>query len=308
MTAQRNRQGFTLIELLVVIAIVALLLAILLPALRNARQAARMMRSMSNVREIVKGTHIYRTEYKDLFPMQSSCGPEAPSPWGGWAWCTWNYGGKGADAWWKTNNNIFDHPAARRPLNHILYPDIAATFLDPGRQRTAFAQEAERTADVMPVYRSPGDRVTYQRLPNYPSPYYDLEGGSYHDVGTSYHMNMKWWDGLRQNSQYQQGGGGRSENSWQYAERMIREGMKRMDISDGFAPSNFMWIHDQTGDIVTHDSRRRSWRGEFDEINKAVCGFLDGSVRYMKMTPGAINVTTGEDQYLFHFPRSYERR
>lgn len=299
-------RAFTLIELLVVIALVALLLALLLPALRTARNAARMTISMNNVREIVKGTHIYRSEYKDLFPMQASSGPQAPTNESRPAWCTWNYGGKGADSWWMMNQRTWDHPAARRPLNQILYPEIFATFRDPGPHQVVHAQEAERTDNVMPVYRSPGDRVTYQRLTPYPRPYYDLEYGSYEDVGTSYHMNMKWWYGLQVVTGFRFGDR-RGETGWQYADRMIREGAKRMDLAAGFSPSNFMWIHDQTGDIVAHDPQRRSWRGEFDEINKSVSGFLDGSVRYVKMVPGAINVTSGPDQYLFHFPRHNDR-
>ena len=45
------KNGFTLIELLVVISIIALLIALLLPALRTAREAGRVAKCLSNLRQ-----------------------------------------------------------------------------------------------------------------------------------------------------------------------------------------------------------------------------------------------------------------
>ncbi|MEM0983858.1 MAG: type II secretion system protein [Planctomycetota bacterium] len=57
-----RRRGFTLIELLVVIAIIAVLISILLPALGSARNAARRLKSQSNLRSIMQLVSTYVIE------------------------------------------------------------------------------------------------------------------------------------------------------------------------------------------------------------------------------------------------------
>lgn len=65
----RPRRAFTLVELLVVIGIIALLIAILLPALGAARAQAAGTASLSNLRQLALGLHLYATDHKGAYPV-----------------------------------------------------------------------------------------------------------------------------------------------------------------------------------------------------------------------------------------------
>ncbi len=109
---------------------------------------------------------------------------------------------------------------------------------------------------------------------------------SYDDVGTSYHTNMRWWDEIRTGT---------------FAQR-FDEGVRRIKLAADFDTTRFVWIHDQTADVVANDPSRRDWRGEFNDMNKSVMAFLDGHASYVLMVPGA---QSGPD-YQFHFKRRGE--
>ena len=290
-------RGFTLIELLVVIAIIALLVAILLPALAKARLAARMTVSMSNVRQLMIAQGVYQFDFKDNYPKRSS--PErrayTNATTGAGGWCSWSFGGKNCDEYWRMFFNIYDEPAGLRPLSGYVHPEVNLTSCD---SRSDLAQEPSlRKTIQMPGFKSPGDRVSYQRPGtrgvNNGAP---TQMSSYDDVGTSYHMNFKWEDKYG-NAWLQRNP--RSESDWMRNARMVQEGARRVRLAANVNPAKHIWLHDQTADLVAYDNL--TYMGEFGEKNKSVMGFIDGHVSYLLMKPGLettedytfINVTDG---------------
>lgn len=59
-------RAFTLTELITVIAVIGILATLLLPALASARRRALAVRSVSNVRQLGLGIHLYSQDYSQL--------------------------------------------------------------------------------------------------------------------------------------------------------------------------------------------------------------------------------------------------
>src|SRR4051812_5904047 len=63
-----EKHGFTLIELLVVIAIIGVLASLLLPALGSAKEQAKLIKCISNQRQIGAAFKLYGDDNETRFP------------------------------------------------------------------------------------------------------------------------------------------------------------------------------------------------------------------------------------------------
>ena len=283
-TRPRGARGFTIIELLVVVAILGVLLGILLPVLGRAREAARRTQCLSNVRQLMLAGAAYAEDQRDgMWPVvpswESATSVEFDS---------WRFGGKTADVFWRNSyGGRLYYPASTRLLNKYVYTD--ANLKDPAGGRVE-----------LPMYLCPSDRGSYQRAPN--SEWYtpgavvtlDTSISSYDDVGTSYHMNVKWFQQALAENQ-QQPPQTRITSAikpeiWRRTKRMFRSASME-------APARFVWVHDQTMDIVAFKAQNHV--GDHGETNRSTAGFMDGHVDYLEAEPGAYETS----KYMLKFGR-----
>jgi prepilin-type processing-associated H-X9-DG protein/prepilin-type N-terminal cleavage/methylation domain-containing protein len=66
-----SKSAFTLVELLVVIGIIALLISMLLPALSKAREAANVIKCLSNNRQLITATLLFAQDHRGYVPTST---------------------------------------------------------------------------------------------------------------------------------------------------------------------------------------------------------------------------------------------
>lgn len=293
-------KGFTLIELLVVIAIIALLVSLLLPALKQARNSARVVKSMSNLRQINIASATYREENKGYMPLALTVprGNYPNPPWFGnqnqvQGWCTWSYGGKNPDQYWfSRSSGAFDVEAADRLLNTYVYPEVR--FEAPPMPTRMQANDPNRKTASAEIFRDPSDEVSYQRSASFrvnPTP---TPISSYDDVGTSYHFNVKWWEQIPSSGTDPQGRS-RFVKAFEF-------GCNRLRVSDAYQPARMVWVHDQYADVVANNqSTQFRLRNGFKDINKSVMAYMDGHAAYHPVFPGNLPTSYSNQYYTFVF-------
>lgn len=269
------RRAFTAVELA---AVLVTLLVVLLfaPALMKKQwNASGLKASLRNLHILLDVTAQYRAANSDRVPMRG-CGYQQGQITGGWD--TWNFAGKNCSTFWL--GGPFDESAYSRALNaylpHTNIP-IPTGYVNTGSGATWNFQDGtpsnlDRLTFQMKVCKSPGDVATRQRVwPNI------TPGVScYDDVGTSYHINMDWWDH----------GSGWPSNFTQHFNAGT-ELIRRIRGQDNARP--FAWLTDQNAMIIASSQPNFTMQGEFGGTNMSTLGFLAGDADYMQITPNTGN-------------------
>lgn len=245
MRTSRRLQAFTLIELLVVVAIIALLISILLPALRAAKEQGKMAKCLSNLKSLNTSTATYLVEYDDKYPFLAKNGD-------GWVGiCSWAYGGKKTDDYWKDQyGGIFYFESNERPLN--LY--IVGAEVGP--------------LDPVPSLQCPSDQGSYQRVYD-EHPWEQEPFTAYDDIGTSYHYNLHGFTDLSDFDPM------KPKKSWERAHTtLFRDGL------NGFAARYAMYFEDPVDWCI---NEKVQIMGNHKQFSTHAIGFMDGHANYLFM-------------------------
>ncbi len=260
---QRSYRGFTLIELLVVVAIIALLISILLPSLGRAREQAKVAKCLSNLRSLMQATYSYLLEWQDTFPFVVNTSG------GTMGICTWSYGGKTSDEWWRSQSGgVFYIPIQERPMNTYLLGR------NPDRDLYEGNTLVKRTE--VPILQCPSEKGSNQRRFNNPT--FDVASIScYDDVGTSYQYNLHALETGSFSGQYRdlKKVGDPSWNVWSNGGQGWVEAGRVLvrDVLARYSSTFVMYLDDpmdyQLANLV-------SGAGNHGGYNKHELGFLDG--------------------------------
>lgn len=184
--------------------------------------------------------------------------------------CGWAWGGKNNSSWW-AGHYAFDVEAADRPMNQYLYPNQPFTAPAPPARLPA---DDPRRLEEAPVYRDLYGQWSRSRW--WPAPTPGVTG--YDDVGTSYLFTFAWLGTDPTISQLWSGG---------QAVAAIAEANRRIAQYDGVNPARFVWLGDQSVDVVPgHTSSNFKLTNGYGDVNKGAMLFLDGHASYEDLIPG----------------------
>lgn len=314
-------RGFTLIELLVVIAIIALLIGLLLPSVGRARKSGWLVKSLANVRGIGTANFTYQSDWKGFSAFAAVKGrngggrghwretaTDLPQLNGVASWC---YGGKENDGYWVGGANAFggafDFESADRPLNRYMADNVSYPY-EQVSEGMIPANAPIRTEFDLDYFKDPSDKASLQQEWGWnadPTHTRVLRVSkalltnelisSYDDVGTSYHMNFKWFDWVLARTS----GANRFGRAWFKGMRVFRQ-------ADGISPSKFVFVHDQYADLIANSSSTQyQLINGYGDINKSIMGFFDGHAAIKKVRPGATAESFSNEDYslIFDFVR-----
>jgi hypothetical protein len=261
-----------MIELAMVLAVAVLLMAMLLPAARRARTNSGLGQSVSNLQQIMVAAIMYHFDHAGQAPMHASRYSNGQLS----AWDTWSNGGKNCDVYWMQSQPLFDDSAYSRPLNAYLQNvriPRPPNYVNTGSGSTwtfnsGTPTAAQRAGLQIGVFQSPGDHLTRERQ----WPTANTTISLYNDVGCSYITNMAWWG---------QPGYPPSFTA------MYNEGTRRVGLAFDGANPNYVFMGDGNLDYIPYNAQYTA-PGEFGKANASVCGFVDGRVIYLGLTPGAV--------------------
>jgi type II secretory pathway pseudopilin PulG len=246
-------RGFTLVDLVVAVGLTALVVPLALPVLRDVGEQARIDHCLSNLRQVMRATSMYLSDYDD-FPLYE---PQST------AVVSWRWGGQTPDDYWKTwaagagYIRVTERPLNAYVLGARVQPDV---YNDNGSQVIA------RTP--IPPLQCPSDRVSHQRFFDPPSDAPQLS--CYNDVGTSYQFNLHAVEDVSWNGDTDPW---TKPGDWSdYARALMHDVQSRQ-------AATFTWLLEDPMDWGIASTIVMP--GNHGEWGKHSCGYLDGHGDYL---------------------------